>query len=144
MSDCTPTARTTVRSDADAIRYSNSAVFPIPASPFSTSDRLSPRQTAATKSSSSAHSLVRPRRPPVAGALTRSSLHSCVMTGADTTPLEHYAVVAVSVATRSNRVEDDVRRSPNSPRGDHHAPTVQRGLPALQWSAAMLLLPDSA
>ena len=62
MSDCTPTARTTVTSDADAIRYSSSAVFPIPASPRSTSDRLSPRRIAETKSSSSAHSLARPRR----------------------------------------------------------------------------------
>src|SRR3954453_758494 len=126
MSDCTPTARTTVRSDADAIRYSNSAVFPIPASPFSTSDRLSPRRTAATKSSISAHSLVRPRRPPVAGVLTRSSLHSGVMTGADTTPVQHGAVVAVSVATRSDRVEEDVGSQFLIRRGrTHHAATVQ-------------------
>src|SRR5205814_1443619 len=62
MSDWTPTARTTVASGADAIRYSNSAVFPIPASPRSTSDRLSPRRIAETRSSSSAHSLARPRR----------------------------------------------------------------------------------
>ena len=53
-----------LRSDADATRYSNSAVFPIPASPRSTSDRLSPRRIAETKSSSNAHSLVRPRKPP--------------------------------------------------------------------------------
>src|SRR3954452_22482945 len=62
MSDWTPTARTTVASGADAIRYSSSAVFPIPASPRRTSDRLSPRRIAATRSSSSAHSLARPRR----------------------------------------------------------------------------------
>src|SRR5215203_4224486 len=63
MSDWTPTARTMVASGADAIRYSSSAVFPIPASPRSTSDWLSPRRIAATNSSSSAHSLPRPRRP---------------------------------------------------------------------------------
>src|SRR3954452_21214192 len=62
MSDWTPTARTTVASGADAIRYSNSAVFPIPASPRSTSDRLSPRRIAETRSSSCAHSAPRPRR----------------------------------------------------------------------------------
>ena len=33
-----------VRSDADSTRYSSSAVFPIPASPRRTSDRLSPRR----------------------------------------------------------------------------------------------------
>ena len=64
MSDSTPTARTTLRSDADATRYSNSAVFPIPASPRSITDRLSPRRIAETKSSINAHSLVRPRKPP--------------------------------------------------------------------------------
>src|SRR5215208_5780810 len=63
MSDSTPTARTTVRSDADAIRYSSSAVLPIPASPRNTSDRLSPRRIAETNSPSRAHSLARPRRP---------------------------------------------------------------------------------
>src|SRR5215217_4700299 len=62
MSDWTPTARTMVASGADAIRYSSSAVFPIPASPRSTSDWLSPRRIVATNSSSSAHSLPRPRR----------------------------------------------------------------------------------
>src|SRR3954462_155214 len=64
MSDWTPTARTTVASGADAIRYSNSAVFPIPASPRSTSDRLSPPRIPETRSSSSPHSLARPRRRP--------------------------------------------------------------------------------
>ena len=44
-----PTARTTVTSDADSTRYSSSAVLPIPASPRSTSDRLSPRRIAATQ-----------------------------------------------------------------------------------------------
>src|SRR4051794_16739810 len=81
MSDCTPTARTMFRSDADAIRYSNSAVFPIPASPFSTSDRLSPRLTAATKSSISAHSLPRPRRPTcLPGPGTRLSMGFTIVT----------------------------------------------------------------
>src|SRR4051794_10212594 len=74
MSDWTPTARTTVASGADAIRYSNSAVFPIPASPRSTSDRLSPRPIAETRSSSSAHSLARPRRRgPLPGPRNRAS-----------------------------------------------------------------------
>ena len=51
-------------SDADSIRYSSSAVLPIPASPRTrTSDRLSPGRMSATKPSSIAHSLARPRRP---------------------------------------------------------------------------------
>src|SRR5262252_2024486 len=73
-------------SDAEAMRYSRSAVFPVPASPRSTRVRLSPRRIAEARSSSSAHSLVRPRRPPVAGVLTRSS-PPLFVTGADTTRL---------------------------------------------------------
>ena len=61
ISDSTPTARTTVRSDADSTRYSSSAVFPIPASPRRTSDRLSPWRIASTNSSSSG-ALRRPAR----------------------------------------------------------------------------------
>jgi hypothetical protein len=62
ISDSTPTARTTIRSGAAAIRYSNSAVFPIPASPRSTRDRLSPPRISRISPSSSAHSLARPSR----------------------------------------------------------------------------------
>ena len=50
-----PTARTTVRSDADSIRYSSSAVFPIPASPRRTSERLSPCRIAPTNPSTTGH-----------------------------------------------------------------------------------------
>ena len=55
--------RTTVTSDAASIRYCSRAVFPIPASPRSTNDRLSPRRIDESASSSSAHSLERPNRP---------------------------------------------------------------------------------
>ncbi len=75
MSDWTPTARTTVASGADAIRYSNSAVFPIPASPRSTSDRLSPRRIAETKSSSSAHSLCPTSQAPTRAGGTALGRH---------------------------------------------------------------------
>ena len=47
---------------ADSTRCSSSADFPIPASPRSTNDRLSPRRTSSIRSSSCAHSSVRPRR----------------------------------------------------------------------------------
>ena len=67
MSDSTPTARRRVISDADAIRYSSSAVFPIPASPRSTKDLLSLRRTSANNPSSKPRSSALPskelRRP---------------------------------------------------------------------------------
>ncbi len=62
ISDSTPAARTTVRSDADSIRYLSSAVLPIPASPRRTSDRLSPRRTSSINPSSAPHSSARPSR----------------------------------------------------------------------------------
>ena len=64
ISDSTPTARATVRSGAAPIRWSSSAVLPIPASPCRTSDRLTPRRTSATSASSCAHSPARPRSVP--------------------------------------------------------------------------------
>ena len=45
-----------------ATRCSSSAVFPIPASPRTTNDRLLPRRTSSIKPSSRAHSSARPRR----------------------------------------------------------------------------------
>ena len=48
---------------ADSTRYSSSAVFPIPGSPVSTNDRLSPRRMSSINPSSSRHSRPRPSRP---------------------------------------------------------------------------------
>jgi hypothetical protein len=66
ISDSTPTARSTVRSDAAATRCSSSAVLPIPASPRRTKDRLRPRRMSASKPSNRPRSSARPsRRCPV-------------------------------------------------------------------------------
>ena len=62
ISDSTPVARTTLMAAADSTRYCSSAVLPIPASPVRTSERLSPRRTDETNSSSRAHSCSRPQR----------------------------------------------------------------------------------
>ena len=90
-------------SGADAIRYSNSAVFPIPASPRSTSDRLSPRRIAETRSSSSAHSLARPRRPAgPPGPRERPSIAS--------DPRRHEPPIADFNAKGDERVPSPLRR----------------------------------
>src|SRR5690348_1882815 len=49
-----------VASDANRMAYSSSAVLPIPASPRTTSVRLSPRRMSSTSRASAAHSLARP------------------------------------------------------------------------------------
>ena len=55
-----PLPATTATSDADSTRCCSSAVFPIPASPRSTKDRLSPRRTSSINPSRRAHSSARP------------------------------------------------------------------------------------
>ena len=57
-----PSLATTLMSAAEPTRCSSSAVLPIPASPLSTSERLSPRRTDETKSSRSTHSCSRPHK----------------------------------------------------------------------------------
>jgi hypothetical protein len=67
ISEWTPTARTTWHPGACPARYSSSAVLPTPASPCSTSTRLSPPPTDRRTRSSTPHSACRPVRPGVPG-----------------------------------------------------------------------------
>jgi hypothetical protein len=68
ISDCTPMARSTRHSAACSTRYSSNAVLPTPASPDTTTARLSPADTASTNWSNVSRSGWRPisitTRPP--------------------------------------------------------------------------------
>ena len=59
-----PHHRTTLTSDVDATRYSNSAVFPIPGSPRSTTERLSPRRESPNQVIRRSALTRPPRKPP--------------------------------------------------------------------------------
>ena len=61
ISDSTAAARTTLRSDAESIAYSSSAVLPMPGLPRTTSAALCPPRTLSSRRSSVSHSVRRPR-----------------------------------------------------------------------------------
>src|SRR3954453_11252193 len=78
-SDSTPTARSTRMSTADAIAYSTSAVFPIPASPRTTSTPLRPLRAASSSPPSTAHSSRRPRSTSPPGAERPTAMSGAIV-----------------------------------------------------------------